>query len=249
MSDAKSEAIVDAFVDAIAVLELDPARSTAARHEDVRYFVHPDGREGTPVTHEFFPHDVPAAEAIRFARSVAGDAPHMISPLGARDEAAAYAAAGYARTGAWTVMARPLETAFSLPGDERARAIADAATEERVLRAVLPGGGTGHPLRGGLASHPAVRQRWVEDGGEPAAVGRLVLVGAFSYLGDVATAPPYRRRGHAAAVTRRLLDDAREAGATTCVLATTAMAHGLYQAFGFAEVMPIEEFRSPGTED
>jgi ribosomal protein S18 acetylase RimI-like enzyme len=163
-----------------------------------------------------------------------------------RGESDVYEAAGYARTAEWAVMTHPLASPFSQPGDERVRTIADAATEDRVLRAVLPDGGTGHPLRGGLSGNPAVRQRWVEDGGEPAAIGRLVLLGAAAYLGDVATSPPYRRRGHAAAITRRLLDDALTAGATTCVLVTTAMAYGLYQGFGFAEVMPIVEFRSPG---
>ena len=251
LADAPSEAIVDAFVDAIAILEFDPARSSAARRGGVRYFVHPTGREGTAVTHEFFPYDVPADDVIGLVRSVAGNAPHLIFPLGARGvgESAAYAAAGYARTAEWTVMARPLATALAQPGDERARAIADAETEDRVLRAVLPDGGTGHPLQDGLAGKPAVRQRWVEDGGEPAAFGRIVLLGEMAYLGDVATAPPYRRRGHAAAITRRLLDDALAAGATTCVLVTTAMAHGLYQGFGFEEVMPIVEFRSHGAED
>ncbi len=76
-----------------------------------------------------------------------------------------------------------------------------------------------------------------------------MVLGKTAYLGDVATAPPYRRRGHAAAITRRLLDDALAAGATTCVLVTTAMAHDLYLKFGFAEVMPIVEFRSPGAQD
>jgi GNAT superfamily N-acetyltransferase len=93
-----------------------------------------------------------------------------------------------------------------------------------------------------------IRQRWIADGGEPAAFGRLVLLGRYAYLGDMATAPAFRRRGHAAAIARRLLDDALAAGATTCVLVSTAMAHPLYQELGFTEVAPNIEFRS-GDDD
>jgi ribosomal protein S18 acetylase RimI-like enzyme len=91
----------------------------------------------------------------------------------------------------------------------------------------------------------AVRQCWIEDGGEPAAIGRLVLCGDTAYLGDVATSPAYRRRGHAAAITRRLLDDALATGANRCILVTTEMAHDLYRNLGFRDVMPLVEFRTP----
>jgi GNAT superfamily N-acetyltransferase len=251
MTEATPGAIVDAFVDAIATLELDPGRTTIARHESTRYFVYHDGREGTAVTHEFFPYDVPAEEAIGLARRIAGTAPHLISAVGARvhAEAATYEAHGYRRTGAWTMMARPLAIRLAQPGDERVCEIIDAETEERVLRAVLPDGGTGHPTRGGHAGNPVIRQCWIADGGEPAAFGRLVLLGNYAYLGDMATAPAYRRRGHAAAIAQRLLDDALAAGARTCVLVSTAMAHPLYQKLGFTEVTPNIEFRSSDDDE
>jgi ribosomal protein S18 acetylase RimI-like enzyme len=243
----ENQAIVDAFVAAISHLELDPTRTSVARHQTTWYFVHPQGREGAPITHEFFPYDVPATEMIEMARSLSAGSPHLIIPLGARinRETEIYLSRGYERTGAWEVMARPLSTPLAQPGDERALAITDAATEDRVLRAVLPDGGTGHPTTGGLIANPAVRQRWTEDGGEPAAIGRLVVCGDIAYLGDVATAPAYRRRGHAGAITRRLLDDALAARAKRCILVTTEMAHDLYRNLGFRDVMPMVEFRTP----
>jgi hypothetical protein len=87
---------------------------------------------------------------IEIARSIGGGSPHLITPLGERitREAEIYLAHGYARTGAWTMMTRPLMTPLAQPGDERVLAIADTTTEERVLRAVLPDGGTGHPTTG-----------------------------------------------------------------------------------------------------
>jgi GNAT superfamily N-acetyltransferase len=243
----EEQAIVDAFVAAISHLELDPTHTTVDRHETIWYFVHPHGREGSTFTHEFFPYDVPATEMIETARSISGGSPHLITSLGERitREAEIYHAHGYERTGSWTVMTRPLTTPLAQPGDERALAIADATTEERVLRAVLPDGGTGHPTTGGRVANLAVRQRWIEDGGEPTAMGRLVLCGDIAYLGDVATSPAYRRRGHAGAITRRLLDDALATGANRCVLVTTEMAHDLYRNLGFRDVMPMIEFHTP----
>lgn len=240
------QAFVDAFIAAISHLELDPTRTSVARHETTWYFVHPQGREGSTFTHEFFPYDVPATEMIESARSISRGSPHLITPLGERinREAGIYITHGYERTGAWTMMSRPLLTPLAQPGDERVLAIADATTEARVLRAVLPDGGTGHPTTGGLVANLAIRQRWIEDSGAPAAMGRLVHCGDIAYLGDVATVPAYRRRGHAGAITRQLLDDALAAGATRCILVTTEMAHALYRNLGFRDVMPIVEFRT-----
>lgn len=249
--DGGKARIADAFIDAIALLELSPPESRSAQQEGLRYFVHDHGRAGTVVTHEFFPYGLPVREVIARARSISRGSPHLLFPIGNRvpAESAAYTAAGYVRSNAWTVMVRPLVTALSQPGDDRVRDIGDVAMEERVLRAVLPDGGTGHPLQGGLAGDARIKQRWVEDEDVPAAFGRIVMVGAFAYLGDVATAPAFRRRGHAAAITRCLLDDALAAGATTCLLVATPMAHGLYRAMDFTDMMPILEFQSPGVRE
>ena len=245
MLGASALAIVDTFVDAIVKLELDQTRDVVARHETTRYFVYPDGREGSGFTHEFFPYDVPAGEAIQFAQSVASRSPHLISALGERirTETGIYEGAGYKRFAEWTLMIRPLTESVAQAGDERAVGIEDAATEDRVVSAILAASGSGHPTRSGHVADPTIRQRWIEDGGEPASFGRMVLLGNHAYLGDMATVPAYRRRGHAAAIVRNLLDDALAAGATACVLASTAMAHGLYLGFGFRDVMPMVGFQ------
>jgi GNAT superfamily N-acetyltransferase len=245
--DAAELAIADTFVDAIIKLELDSSRDIVARHETTRYFVYPEGRAGSTFTHEFFPYDVPAADAIRFAKSLAGRSPHLISPMGERirTETEIYQAAGYEQVAAWTLMIRPLTERVSQLVDERVALIEDAATEDRVVSAILATGESQHPTRSGHAADPAIRQRWILDGGEPASFGRMVLLGDHAYLGDMATLPAYRRRGHAAAaIMRSLLDDALAAGATACVLAATAMAHGLYLRFGFREVMPMVGFQT-----
>ena len=239
-------AIADTFVDAIIKLELDHSRDMVARHGTTRYFVYPDGRAGSAFTHDFFPYDVPADEAIQFAQSLAAQSPHWISPMGERirAETGIYEAAGYERVAEWTLMVRPLTQRVSLLGDDRAQLIEDAATEDRVLSAILATGGSEHPTRSGLVADPAIRQRWISDGGEPASFGRIVLLGDHAYLGDMATVPAYRRRGHAAAIMRSLLDDALAAGAADCVLAATAMAHDLYLRFGFRDVMPMVGFQT-----
>jgi GNAT superfamily N-acetyltransferase len=244
--DAASLAIADTFVDAIIKLELDRSRDIVARQGTTRYFVYPDGREGSTFRHEFFPYNVPADEAIQFAQSLAADSPHLISPMGQRihAETGIYEAAGYEHVGEWTLMIRSLTQRVAQLGDERAVLIEDAATEDRVVSAILATGGSEHPTRSGHVADPAIRQRWISDGGEPASFGRIVLLGNHAYLGDMATVPAYRRRGHAAAIMRRLLDDALASGATTCVLASTAMAHGLYLGFGFREVMPMVGFQT-----
>lgn len=246
MTGAATLAIVDTFVDAIIKLELDHSRDVTARYETTRYFVYPNGRAGSAFTHEFFPYDVPANEAIQIAQSLASHSPHLLSPMGERirDETGIYEAAGYERLAEWSLMVRPLRQSVSQAGDERAMLIEDLATEDRAVSAILATGGSEHPTRSGHVGDPTIRQRWISDGGEPASFGRMVLLGDYAYLGDMATVPAFRRRGHAAAIMRSLLDDALTAGVTACVLASTAMAHGLYLGFGFQDVLPIVGFQT-----
>ena len=125
---AAALAIADTFVDAIIKLELDPSRDIVARHGTTRYFVYPYGRAGSDFTHEFFPYDVPAADAIQFAHSLAMHSPHLISPMGERirTETGIYEAAGYEQVAAWTLMIRPLTQrvsswAMSARGSSRMR--------------------------------------------------------------------------------------------------------------------------------
>jgi GNAT superfamily N-acetyltransferase len=247
MTAAARIAIADTFVDAIIRLELDHSRDMVGRYGSTRYFVYPNGRAGCSMfTHEFFPYDVPADEAIQFAQSLAPHSPHLLSPIGERirDETGIYEAAGYERVGNWTLMVRPLTHEVSRSGDERALVIEDADTEDRVVSAILAIGESEHPTRSGHVADPTIRQRWISDSGEPASFGRMVLLGNHAYLGDMATVPAYRRRGHASAIMRSLLDDALAVGATACVLASTSMAHDLYLRFGFQEVMPMVGFQT-----
>jgi GNAT superfamily N-acetyltransferase len=246
MTSAERLAIADTFLDAIVRLELDLSRDMVARHGATRYFIYPGARAGSTLTHEFFPYDVPASDAIQFAQSLAPHSPHMLSPMGERiwDEMGIYEAAGYDRVGVWTLMVRPLTHEVSQSGDERAVLIEDAATEDRVVSAILAIGQSEHPTRSGHVADPTIRQRWISDDGEPASFGRMVLLGNHAYLGDMATVSAYRRRGHAGAIMRSLLDEALAAGTTACVLASTSMAHGIYLRFGFQDVMPVVGFQT-----
>jgi GNAT superfamily N-acetyltransferase len=246
MTGAERLAIADTFVDAIVRLELDLSRHMVTRHGATRYFIYPDGRAGSTLTHEFFPYDEPANEAIQLAQSLAPHSPHMLSPMGERirDEMGVYEAAGYERVAEWTLMVRPLTHEVSQPNDERALLIEDGVTEDRVVSAILATGESEHPTRSGHVADPTIRQRWISDSGEPASFGRMVLLGDHAYLGDMATVPAYRRRGHAGAIMRSLLDDALATGASACVLASTSIAHGLYLRFGFQDVMPMVGFQT-----
>jgi hypothetical protein len=114
-------------------------------------------------------------------------------------ETGIYEAAGYERVGERTLMVRPLTQRVAQLGDERAALIEDAATEDRVVSAILATGGSEHPTRSGHVADPTIRQRWISVGGEPASFGRIVLLGNHAYLGDMATLPAFRRRGHATA--------------------------------------------------
>ena len=77
-------AIADTFVDAIIKLELDHSRDILARHGTTRYFDYPDGRADSSPTHEVFPYDVPADDAIQLAQSLVAHSLHLISPMGQR---------------------------------------------------------------------------------------------------------------------------------------------------------------------
>jgi hypothetical protein len=81
MLDALSVAIANTFVDTIIKLELDHSRDIVAHHGTTRYFDYPDGRADSSLTHEFFPYDVPADDAIQLAQSLAAHSLHLISPM------------------------------------------------------------------------------------------------------------------------------------------------------------------------
>ncbi|MCA4131343.1 GNAT family N-acetyltransferase [Arthrobacter sp. M4] len=77
-----------------------------------------------------------------------------------------------------------------------------------------------------------------DDDGEPAAVGRLALVGAWGGLYCMATRRERRRQGHGTTVLRALVDEGRLRGIEAYWLLVTAGNHGakaLYEAEGFRE--------------
>ena len=90
----------------------------------------------------------------------------------------------------------------------------------------------GERIRSGL-TQPAV----AEDGGGPLAAGSHQLVGDVSEIVGVATLPSARRRGLAALVTARLVQDARERGAEIVFLAAgSAEIARVYERLGFERV-------------
>jgi ribosomal protein S18 acetylase RimI-like enzyme len=78
--------------------------------------------------------------------------------------------------------------------------------------------------------------------------GETIATGlSFEHDGDcgvfnVSTLKPFRRRGIAAAVTARLLDEARAAGCTTASLQSTPIAEGVYAGLGFRDLGRFLEY-------
>ena len=71
---------------------------------------------------------------------------------------------------------------------------------------------------------------------EPAAVGLVILGGAFAGLYWIGTRPGFRRRGFGAACTEMLCQHAFDNGAETVVLQSAAAAAGVYRRLGFREI-------------
>ncbi len=250
MADAFTRSVADTFIDAIALLELDHRHDRVEEWKGVRYFHYPNGRAGSSFSNEFFPLEVPAIDTIRLASSIAGESPHLVIPIGEsyRAEKPTFETAGYVQTNEWMLMSSPLDKRWFQSGDERAQLVEELTTEAGIIAAMEEEGGSGHPTKAGLAGNPRVRQRWIEEDGQPASFGRLVLNGSIAYLGDVVTPAMYRRRGHAGSIVRRLLDDAIDHGATQCVLTSTAMGRPIYANMGFSVVAPVFEFEFKGRQ-
>ncbi|WP_144311895.1 GNAT family N-acetyltransferase [Actinopolyspora erythraea] len=93
-----------------------------------------------------------------------------------------------------------------------------------------------------------------EDRHGVAAVGRLALVGSWAGLYCMAVRPDARRRGHASAILRGLLDRAAECGSKYAWLQVTTDNHAarsLYERAGFRQAshyhyreLPTKRFRS-----
>jgi ribosomal protein S18 acetylase RimI-like enzyme len=93
-------------------------------------------------------------------------------------------------------------------------------------------------------------RRWfvVPDvGGTAQAFAALLVLGGVGFVDHVVTLPEARRRGHATALTRRLLREASAAGAERTYLLTEprGVAETLYARLGFNHVTQIASWLAP----
>lgn len=95
---------------------------------------------------------------------------------------------------------------------------------------------------------PAGR-RWfvVRDDGRPVALAALIVLDGTGFVDHVVTFPDARRRGHAEALTRRLVFESAAAGArTTALLADPeGDAVRIYERIGFERVAHLASWVSP----
>ena len=96
---------------------------------------------------------------------------------------------------------------------------------------------------------PAGRRWFVirDVGGAPAAFAALLVLEGIGFVDHVVTLPEARRRGHATALTRRLLSEARATGAerTFLLAEPRGVAAALYARLGFERVTQIASWIAP----
>jgi ribosomal protein S18 acetylase RimI-like enzyme len=95
-------------------------------------------------------------------------------------------------------------------------------------------------------NRPEVAAAWAKDSsGQPVAVG-MSLATSDSVVGlyVIATLPSCRKRGHASAVTRWLMEDARARGRTTAYLQASPEGQPVYERLGFATAQQLTYFVS-----
>jgi ribosomal protein S18 acetylase RimI-like enzyme len=92
-------------------------------------------------------------------------------------------------------------------------------------------------------------RRWfvVQDDGTPVALAALMVLDGTGFLDHVVTFPQARRRGHAEALTRRLVFEAWKAGAqsTTLLADPEGDAVRIYERIGFERVGHLASWVSP----
>lgn len=92
-------------------------------------------------------------------------------------------------------------------------------------------------------------KRWfvVREEGRAIAFASLLILEGVAFVDHVVTLPPARRRGHATALTRRILSEAHRAGAeATYLLAEPdGVAAAMYERLGFARVTHLASWVSP----
>lgn len=92
-------------------------------------------------------------------------------------------------------------------------------------------------------------RRWfvAQEDGAPVALGALMVLGGTGFVDHVVTFPHARRRGHGAALTRRLVFEASQAGAerTTLLADPEGDAVRIYERIGFERVGHLASWVSP----
>jgi ribosomal protein S18 acetylase RimI-like enzyme len=126
-----------------------------------------------------------------------------------------------------------------------APSIEDVSTGNRIIAAERAAGIRPDPIVAAHLDDPTVFNRWVEIDDEPAAFGRLVVLGHRAYLSEIVTLPAFRRRGLAKSLIIHLIRDAQEADAQTCALTSSEMGLALYLQLGFEELIPLTGFQTP----
>lgn len=117
----------------------------------------------------------------------------------------------------------------------RTAAMLDAGADLTAARAVL---GAQHALEAGAIDAVGLAQLDASPAGPAAAVGRMVVTGAWAGMACVEVDPDVRRSGLARRVVHTLMTWASERGARWCYLQTlpdNVAALSLYASYGFAE--------------
>jgi GNAT superfamily N-acetyltransferase len=78
--------------------------------------------------------------------------------------------------------------------------------------------------------------------GEPVATTSILAAGELAGVYHVVTLPPFRGRGIGAAMTQAAMRTARDLGARTAVLQSSAMGEGVYRSVGFETACELRLF-------
>lgn len=243
MLDSSQLASAKLIVDIFAFLDLDPAVDEVIHEDGLRYHRHPNGRLGSDILLDFFAFGIPADESIARARALSAGVPHWIEPFGAIDpeELRVYEERGYRFLGQWDIMRRPLAERPSV-GSIPVELVTEGETEARLATLQNARADVGHRIRPGQFADARFIQCWIPVDGEVAAIGQAVILQGCAYVCEMVTFPDYRRRGFAGAIFQELLRHAWDRGVREAILASTPMAHGLYESMGFTDVVPISIF-------
>jgi len=243
MLDATQRSSAETVVDIFEFMDLDPAVNDVVHEDGLRYHRHPNGRFGSDILLDIYTFGLSASECVIRAQGLAGGVPHWVEPFGDIDEpdARLFAEHGYASLGDWTVMRRPL---LERPArsDIPVKLVTDAETEAMLAALQNERSDVGHRVKPGQYRDDRFIQCWIPVDGVVAAIGQAVIVQELVYVCEMITFPDFRRRGFAGAIFQELLRHAYDRGVREAILVSTPMAHNLYQAQGFADVVGIRVF-------